>query len=267
MDVVPVDPAPSAACSDAELLRSVVVSEVAFRQFYDRHVRGVRRFLRAQVGDDLAEDLTAETFLVVLRRAGEYRSTAATARPWLLGIATNLARRSRRTSTRRERLLARMGRPDDRYEDRSIDRLSMGEDRTPMRSAVSRLARADREVLLLVALGELSYEEVATTLGIRVGTVRSRLPPRPHTGTHRARGRTGMNDLVDTALRSEFADHDDDESFVERIWTEVESRGVPADRREALHSAGVGEQEGAASPASLRLSSHASRSQVVRSPR
>jgi RNA polymerase sigma factor (sigma-70 family) len=179
MDAVRIEPIRSAARSDAELLRSFGGSACAFREFYDRHVRDVRRFLRAQVGDDLADDLTAETFVVVLRRAHEYRATATTARAWLLGIAANLARRNRRTDTRRTRLASRLAPPRVGAEDRSFDRIDMGEDRAPLRDALSRLATGEREVLLLIALGELSYEEVAAVLGVRVGTVRSRL--------HRAR--------------------------------------------------------------------------------
>jgi RNA polymerase sigma factor (sigma-70 family) len=49
----------------------------------------------------------------------------------------------------------------------------------PLAGALARLSRGDRDVLLLVAWGDCSYEEVAETLGIRLGTVRSRL--------HRAR--------------------------------------------------------------------------------
>jgi RNA polymerase sigma-70 factor (ECF subfamily) len=179
MDVVRIEPIRSVARSDAELLRSFGGSSCAFREFYDRHVRDVRRFLRAQVGDDLADDLTAETFVVVLRRAHAYRATATTARAWLLGIAANLARRNRRTDTRRTRLVSRLAQPRLGAEDGSFDRIDMSEDRAPLRDALSRIASGEREVLLLVALGELSYEEVASVLGIRVGTVRSRL--------HRAR--------------------------------------------------------------------------------
>jgi RNA polymerase sigma factor (sigma-70 family) len=41
--------------------------------------------------------------------------------------------------------------------------------------ALSRLSKGERDVLLLVALGQLGYEEVAAALGVRIGTVGSRL--------------------------------------------------------------------------------------------
>jgi RNA polymerase sigma factor (sigma-70 family) len=193
MDVVPAVPTPSAARSDAELLRSAGTSPYAFREFYDRHVRDVRRFLRAQIGDDLADDLTADTFVVALRRADEYRPTATTARAWLFGIAANLVRRSRRTRVRRSNLLTRLATPPEAYEDRSIERIAAGDDRARLRDALARLADGEREVLLLVALGELTYDEVATVHGIRVGTVRSRLH-RARSGMRTALERDGDDD-------------------------------------------------------------------------
>ena len=51
--------------------------------------------------------------------------------------------------------------------------------RAPLAHALARLARPDRDVLLLIAWEQLSYDEVARALTIPVGTVRSRL--------HRAR--------------------------------------------------------------------------------
>ncbi|MFI6324372.1 RNA polymerase sigma factor [Nonomuraea sp. NPDC050556] len=51
-----------------------------------------------------------------------------------------------------------------------------------MSTALAGLSRGDRDVLLLVAWGDLSYEETAEALGVPIGTVRSRL--------HRARRKT-----------------------------------------------------------------------------
>ena len=56
-----------------------------------------------------------------------------------------------------------------------------------LQSALSQLPDEQREVLLLVALQEMSYEEVASTLGIPVGTVMSRL----------SRGRERLRLLMD----------------------------------------------------------------------
>ncbi|HST57702.1 MAG TPA: sigma-70 family RNA polymerase sigma factor, partial [Longimicrobium sp.] len=47
--------------------------------------------------------------------------------------------------------------------------------RAPLARALARLTPADRDVLLLVAWADLTYQEVADALGVPVGTVRSRL--------------------------------------------------------------------------------------------
>jgi RNA polymerase sigma-70 factor (ECF subfamily) len=100
-------------------------------------------------------------------------------RPWLYGIATILVGQHRRTEVRRYRAMARAG-------GRALDSVESHEDRVDAalaaRQAAPRLAAAlaalrhrDRDVLLLVAISELSHEEVALALGIPYGTVGSRL--------------------------------------------------------------------------------------------
>lgn len=164
---------------DALALRAASTDPDAFRIVYDRHAPAVRRFLLAQVGADLADDLTAETFAVALRGAAAYVSQGDSARGWLFGIAANLARGSRRSRARGARAWARLPRPREGGVDRLLERLDGDDARRPLLAALIRLSPREREVLLLVALGELSYEEIARALGIPIGTVRSRL--------HRAR--------------------------------------------------------------------------------
>jgi RNA polymerase sigma factor (sigma-70 family) len=165
--------------SDAELLRGAVVRPDEFREVYDRHVHAVRRFLRVQVGADLADDLTAETFAIALRRCGSYTPQLDSARAWLLGIAANLARGTRRSRARGARALMRLPRPRDVEDDGLIERLDAVGATGAIGLALARLAAHEREVLVLSALGELSYDEIAVALGVPLGTVRSRL--------HRAR--------------------------------------------------------------------------------
>ena len=99
-------------------------------------------------------------------------------RPWLLGIATNLVHGHVRAERRRYRALARAGAepavpgadPAD-----STDRLAAQALRGPLAAALAGLKPRDRDVLLLFAWEQLSYEEIATVLDVPVGTVRSRL--------------------------------------------------------------------------------------------
>jgi RNA polymerase sigma-70 factor (ECF subfamily) len=165
--------------SDAAALRAASADPEQFRLVYDRHAPAVWRFIRAQVAADLAEDLTAETFAVALRRRGDYVPHGDSARGWLLGIASNLIRASRRSNARGARALLRLPRPREASVDIALERLDAADARRPLLVALARISQREREVLLLSAIGGLAYDEIAVVLGVPIGTVRSRL--------HRAR--------------------------------------------------------------------------------
>jgi RNA polymerase sigma-70 factor (ECF subfamily) len=100
------------------------------------------------------------------------------ARPWLFGILTKKLARHYRTEKARYRAIARAT-PEtaDGVDpaERVAARVAAGAVRAPLAEALSRLSAGDRDVLLLIAWCDFSYEEVAAALGIPVGTVRSRL--------------------------------------------------------------------------------------------
>lgn len=159
--------------SDAELIVSSLNVTDAFRCVFDRHFDAVHRYLARRVGGARADDLASQTFVVAFERRSSFRPDAPDARPWLLGIATHLLMNDRRSE---KRLLETAMRLAARAEASLVHT-----DRGPMEldgEVASALAGLDgdmRDVLLLVAWGELSYEEVAEALSIPVGTVRSRL--------------------------------------------------------------------------------------------
>ena len=70
--------------------------EPDFEQLYRQHARAVHRYLARRVGSELADDLTADTFVVAWRRRSSYDDRLGSPAGWLYGIATNLARRHRR---------------------------------------------------------------------------------------------------------------------------------------------------------------------------
>ncbi|MBN6037621.1 RNA polymerase sigma factor [Amycolatopsis sp. 195334CR] len=153
-----------------------------FGLLYDRHARGLHRYLTRRAGA-VADDLVAETFLVALQTRHNYAPDRGTARSWLYGIATNLLRGHVREQTRTLRLAARMvgearqnaESPDARVPD-SVD----AEEQTRrLAGALARIDPGNRDALLLTTWAEMDANEVAETLAIPVGTVRSRL--------HRAR--------------------------------------------------------------------------------
>jgi DNA-directed RNA polymerase specialized sigma24 family protein len=80
-------------------------STVVFR----RHAPYIQRYVVRRLGQDAADDIVAETFLLAFRQRDTYDLARADARPWLYGIATNLIGRHRLAETRQYRALARTG--------------------------------------------------------------------------------------------------------------------------------------------------------------
>jgi DNA-directed RNA polymerase specialized sigma24 family protein len=142
----------------------------AFRDIFERHHVEIRRYLRHRIADpNVAEDLAAETFARAFAARHTFADRGHGARPWLFQIATNLLRDELRARARRHTLGQRL-----RGERPPPVILPGGAD-PALASALATLRRDELDVLLLFAWAELSYEEIAATLGAPVGTVRSRL--------------------------------------------------------------------------------------------
>jgi RNA polymerase sigma-70 factor, ECF subfamily len=171
--------------SDGELLQSMLAGdEEALAALYRRRQGSVYRFALQMSGSPaLAEDVTQEVFMALMRDGTSYDSARGPLNWFLLGIARNLVRQR----LGRERFYASLA---DDQEDQSIvsglqtvndplDELSRTETIEVVRKAVFSLPLRYREVVVLCELQELSYAEAAEVLGCAIGTVRSRL--------HRAR--------------------------------------------------------------------------------
>lgn len=151
----------------------------AFAELFDSYARAVYNHAFRLTADwSVAEDVMAATFLEAWRLRERVDPEGGSLRPWLLGVATNIARNQYR-SNRRYRAAANaaaaaeLSVPD--HADEVADRV---DDRRRLATALTALAtlrRPEREVVTL-CLGEgLDYEAVAEALGIPVGTVASRL--------------------------------------------------------------------------------------------
>jgi RNA polymerase sigma factor (sigma-70 family) len=174
--------------TDAEAIEASRSDPPRFAVVFDRHFASLHRYLRRRVGKDLADELAAEAFARAFAARTRYDRTHRDARPWLFGIAANLLRRHARTE--RRRLLA--------YAQSGVDAVSAPEvedvaGRLDAKAAAPWIAQAlagltagQREVLLLYAWADLSYEEIGRSLGLPVGTVRSRL----------SRARSRMRELL-----------------------------------------------------------------------
>ena len=152
-----------------------------FAALFDRHASSIHRYLIRRVGRETAEDLLAETFLAAFRKRRRYDRACPDARPWLYGIATNLVGQHRRDEIRQDRLRQSAGPAPDVPDlaERAVVHLTAQATRCALAEALANLSGKDRDVLLLIAWEDLSYDEVSRALEIPVGTVRSRL--------HRAR--------------------------------------------------------------------------------
>ena len=140
----------------------------------------LRRYARALVGDRAAsDDLVQDTLERAWSKLHLYRR-GTDLRAWLFTVMHNVhvnrVRATRPTDPLEDDMpeLAQRATQDDALVVRDLDR------------AISTLPVAQREVLLLVALEDLSYEETARVLGIPIGTVMSRL----------ARAREKLRDLM-----------------------------------------------------------------------
>jgi RNA polymerase sigma factor (sigma-70 family) len=176
-DVTTVNPSPWSGRADPWVVAASVDDPSASVEIYSRHADDVHRYLRRRLGSDVADDLTADTFVVAFSARARFDRTAGSARPWLYGIASNLAAKHRRREVRELRAYARTGvdAVASSWSDRADDRVSAQAMNRDLASALAALSAGDRDVLLPVAWAELSYAEVALALQLPVGTVRSRL--------------------------------------------------------------------------------------------
>lgn len=122
-----------------------------------------------------AEDLTQEVFVRVFRSLGSY--TPGTFEGWLHRITVNLFLDSVRRRGRvrmdglpedaAERLPGREPTPPQAYDERHLDR--------DITAALAALPPEFRAAVVLCDIEGLSYEEIAATLGVKLGTIRSRI--------------------------------------------------------------------------------------------
>jgi RNA polymerase sigma-70 factor (ECF subfamily) len=145
----------------------------AFTDVFDRHFAAVHRYLARRAGPDIADDLAAQTFTLAFAHRGRYRDDLGTARPWLLGIATNLLRAGQRSARREQAIVARLA--HDPWLSATAATTVIPEPDGALSSALARLDSNQRDALLLHVWGELGYAEIAACLEIPLGTVRSRI--------------------------------------------------------------------------------------------
>ncbi|MBI4862308.1 MAG: RNA polymerase sigma factor [Candidatus Riflebacteria bacterium] len=194
------------ALTDEELLVLLKRGrEDAFATLYDRHRRGLFLFLsRMCQSRPLAEEMLQDVLFKVARSAASYEPRGRF-KPWLYRIATNhclnvLASRAQRscrqtvplaaleTAGDAERLLS--GPPG---ESEAQGRVEAGEVRAAVRTALAGLDPRHRSALLLRELERMSIQEIAQTLDLPQGTVKTYI----HRGREKLRRRLIASEVTD----------------------------------------------------------------------
>jgi RNA polymerase sigma factor (sigma-70 family) len=154
-----------------------IVLDIDFRDLVRRHQKSMHAFILRRIGNSSdAEELAQQTFVVAATSIATFRGESALS-TWLYGVAMNLVRNH----------LSREPARRYRFEDSSAlddvgcsgatphEHLEHKQLAATLEQEMRALPMAMREVLTLVGMNELSYEDAAVLLSVPVGTVRSRL--------------------------------------------------------------------------------------------
>ena len=135
------------------------------------HIPRLRRYARALTGDSsAADDLVQDTLERAWRRLALWRA-GSDLRAWLFTIMHNIFVNQRRGEPRKLAYAVEIGGADLSPAMPQEERLILRD----LTKALANLPNEQREVLLLIALEQMTYEEAARILGIPIGTVMSRL--------------------------------------------------------------------------------------------
>ena len=166
------------AASDAAIIAASLDAPAAFGALFDRHATTLYRFLVRRAGPDEADGLLGELFRIAFEKRSSFDLERHDARPWLYGIGTNLLAKHRRSEARRLRATARLATrhtPASDFTDGVAATLDAASLWPQVAEMIASLPDGERDALLLFVWEGLSYDEIAASLDIPVGTVRSRL--------------------------------------------------------------------------------------------
>ena len=139
----------------------------ALGSVYDRHATSLLRFVARAAGSHDAEDLVQQTFILAAKAALTYDGRGESARPWLYGIAARLIQQRRRSIARFARAVLRLSEVATRVHDPAPS--------SDIERGLRALSDAKRVVIVLAEIEGYMCEEIASMLGIPVGTVWTRL--------------------------------------------------------------------------------------------
>ncbi|MDA5279996.1 RNA polymerase sigma factor [Streptomyces sp. NPDC054904] len=166
-----------------------------FAEIYDAHARAVyAHAVRMSFDRAAAEDIVSLTFLEAWRLRATLDNVTSH-RAWLLGVATNVMRNTRRAARRHSAAMSRLPLTDPIADpaDEVVSRITDRARAVATLAALDRLRRSDREVIALSVWSGLSHAEIAGACGIAEASVRSRL----------SRARSRLRELTAAALAAD----------------------------------------------------------------
>ena len=158
------------------LQKAVSGDQAAFLELYDRYRQPVFRFAYRLLGSvEIAEDVTHDCFLSLIRKPENFRPERASLKTYLYAAARNLALKHFRDRGREAGMDEVTEEPKDSPRRGPLRRLLDEELATKVRDAVFSLPPLQREALILFEYEELSLNEVADIAGTDVGAIKARL--------------------------------------------------------------------------------------------
>jgi RNA polymerase sigma-70 factor (ECF subfamily) len=163
--------------SDEELWQRAQSGDAsAFGLLFDRYADTVYRYACVRLRrTDWAEDVVSYVFAEAWRQRTRIELADGLLRPWLLAVARNRSNRTWREQARADAAPTtdRSVHPD--HADEVAAGLDAGVTLGRVLDAIAGLPDGPRETLTLHVWGDLTHEQIATELGVSVGTVKSRL--------------------------------------------------------------------------------------------
>jgi RNA polymerase sigma factor (sigma-70 family) len=163
--------------SDGELLAGVARGDASsFDVFYVRHLPPVVAFLVRETRDrEAAADLAAEVFAAVILASPRYRDDGGPALAWVLGIARNKLRMSRRRRRIEDRARRRLGYQPVALDDDDLERVDRLAGEGKVGALVESLPEHERDAVRRRVLEEQSYAQIAGELRCSEMVVRKRV--------------------------------------------------------------------------------------------
>jgi RNA polymerase sigma-70 factor (ECF subfamily) len=172
---------PERTTDEVLLKRAGEGDQAAFLELYDRHREPIFRFAYRLLGEvDIAEDVTHDCFLSLIRKPENFRPERASLKTYLFAAARNLALKHFRSTGRETGLDEMSEEPQLSQRHGPLRKLLDKELASEVRRAVFSLPPLQREALILFEYEGLSLSEIAEITDADVGAIKGRL--------YRARG-------------------------------------------------------------------------------